>query len=412
MLSVVPNGVRVEFNSAPNSVYRLELFANTACDASGNGEGESFLGGIPMVTDANGNFVLELFPGQDGEFVTATATDAAGNTSEFSNCAGVQPTITLSLPDALPIGVGRSVVATVTLPQPAPAGGTIVTVTSDAPTIASIEAPGTVSIPEGGSAGQITVSGVSVGSTTLQANASGYLEGTLGVAVTQNLISTPATLSVAFGQTTALPVNIGPSPAPPGGLTLDVVSINPSVVEVVTPQITVPEGALSANAIVRGVSFGTVTVTVSNPLYSPSTTAVSSSGALNIIQPAASMHVGLPPPSLTVQLESNGTPVAPLTALVVALTSADTQCVTVPASATIPAGLVSTTFTASHGGTTTLPCTAVVTATSSGLTTDTVAVTVNTQATITTPGPATVGGRIAGLHLRLPWGLRTWRRRW
>ncbi len=395
VLSVVPNGVRVEFNSAPNSVYRLELFANTACDASGNGEGESFIGGIPMVTDSNGNFVLELFPGQDGEFVTATATDAAGNTSEFSNCAGIQPTITLSLPDALPIGVGRSVTATVTLPEPAPLGGVVVTVTSDAPTIASIEAPGTISIPEGGSAGQIAVSGVSVGTTTLRANATGYLAGTLGVAVTQNLISTPANLNVAFGQSTALPVNIGPSPAPPGGLTLDVVSINPSIVEIVTPQITVPEGALSANATVRGAGFGNATVTVSNPLYSSSTTTVTSSGGLNIVQTDVAFNDGLPAPLLTIRLESNGTPVAPLVDLAVTLSSTNTQCVSVPASVTIPAGLVSTTFRPAYGGTATLACNAVVTATSSGLTPDTVSITVNQQAGITMPGTVTAGASLA-----------------
>ena len=285
--------------------------------------------------------------------------------------------------------------ATVTLPEPAPVGGVVVTVTSDAPSTASITAPGTASIPEGASTGQVTVNGVNVGNTTLRANAPGYLEDTLAVAVTQNLISTPATLNVAFGQSTALPVNIGPSPAPPGGLTLDVVSINPSVVEVVTPQITVPEGALSANATVRGAGLGTANVTISNPLYSPSTTAVTSSGALNIVQSAASFNQGLPAAVLTVQFESGGSAVATLSNLVVTLSSSDTQCVTVPASVTIPAGLVSTTIQTAYGGTATLPCNAVVTATSSGLTPDTVTVTVNEQAGIAMPGTVAVG---AGLQ--------------
>ena len=395
LIDVVTDGVQVTLNTTPSVGAQIDVFSNQGCDASGNGEGANLIGSFVVFTDTFGNATIPFVAVANGQFVTATATDVANNTSEFSACLEVQTGLTLSLPDGLPIGVGRSVTATVALSEPAPAGGVVVTVTSDAPGIASIAAPGTVSIPGGGTAGQITVNGVSVGTTTLRATAPDYGEGTLGVAVTQNLISTPATLNVAFGQSTALPVNIGPSPAPPGGLTLDVVSINPSLVEVLTPQITVPEGALSANATVRGAGFGNATVTVSNPLYSPSTTTVSSSGGLNIIEAGASFNNGLPGPLLTVRLESNGTPVAALSDLVVTLSSADTLCVTAPASVTIPAGLVSTTFRPAYGGTATLACNAVVTATSSGLTPDTVTVTVNQQAGITMPGAIAVGASLA-----------------
>ena len=148
-----------------------------------------------------------------------------------------------------------------------------------------------------------------------------------------------------FGQRIPLPVNIGPSPAPPGGLTLSVVSANPAVIEVVTPTITVPEGALSANATVRGPRSAPALVTVSNPQYSPSTTNVTSSAELNIVQASASFNNGLPPPLLTVRLESSGTPIAAHRALTVNLTSANPACVSVPASASIPNGQVTTTFT-------------------------------------------------------------------
>ena len=396
VLSAVTGGVQATINSTPNMPMQIELFASPACDGSGSGEGMTLVGTVVVLTDALGNATIPFLPTPDGQFITATATDGANNTSEFSACAQGSPAIAISLPNTLPIGVGRSVTATVALSEPAPAGGIVVTVTSDAPSTASISAPGTVSIPEGGSAGQVTVNGVNVGNTTLRASAPGYMQGTVAVSVTQNLISTPATLNVAFGQSTALPVNIGPSPAPPGGLTLDVVSISPSIVEVLTPQITVPEGALSANATVRGAGFGNATVTVSNPLYSPSSTTVNSSGVLNIVQASASFNNGLPGPLLTVQLESNGTPVAALADLVVTLTSADTLCVTVPASVTIPAGLVSTTFRPAYGGTATLPCNAAVTATSSALTPDSVTITVNQQATISVQSALTVG---AGLQL-------------
>jgi hypothetical protein len=124
-------------NSVASSTYRLEFFANPACDASGFGEGKTFIGFQSVATDGSGNAsfnatVAALPAGQP--VVTATATDAAGNTSEFSQC------ITASLPVALGIsktGSGSGSVAS------APAGincgatcsasfgtGTVVTLTA------------------------------------------------------------------------------------------------------------------------------------------------------------------------------------------------------------------------------------------------------------------------------------------
>jgi hypothetical protein len=76
-------------NSAPNAAYGLEFFANDVCDPSGNGEGRTFLGGASVATDASGNAAFAVVlpvPVEEGEFVTATAADSLGNTSEFSEC--------------------------------------------------------------------------------------------------------------------------------------------------------------------------------------------------------------------------------------------------------------------------------------------------------------------------------------
>jgi hypothetical protein len=73
--------------SAPNTGFVVELFVNTTCDPSGSCEGEQFLASLTVATDADGlaNFTLalalEVLP---GDWITATATDPAGNTSEFS----------------------------------------------------------------------------------------------------------------------------------------------------------------------------------------------------------------------------------------------------------------------------------------------------------------------------------------
>ena len=41
--------------SGAATTYRVELFANAACDASGSGEGRDFLGAVDVATDAGGN---------------------------------------------------------------------------------------------------------------------------------------------------------------------------------------------------------------------------------------------------------------------------------------------------------------------------------------------------------------------
>ncbi len=74
-------------NSTPNTTFRLEIFANDAADPSGFGEGQTFLGFTNVTTDGAGDAAFTAtLPGtvSIGQFVSATATDPAGNTSEFS----------------------------------------------------------------------------------------------------------------------------------------------------------------------------------------------------------------------------------------------------------------------------------------------------------------------------------------
>jgi uncharacterized repeat protein (TIGR01451 family) len=391
VLAAAGGGIQGTLHSTPDSGFLVELFIVPACDASGHGEGATLVASaIQISTDGAGNATIPFTAAPAGAFVTATATDGSGNTSEFSACVRVPEALVLTAANSLPIGINRVVVHTVTLPQPAPAGGATVTVTSDNAAVAAVLTPATISIPAGTTTGTVEVRGVSAGGTTLRADGSGYVEGTLSVIVTPNLVSTPPALSIPFGQTGTLPVSIGPDPAPAGGLTLDVVSADSSTIEVVTPQITIAQGAFSANATVRGARVGNAVVTVSNPNYSPSSTSVTSSAALNILQATASFSNGLPPPTLTVRLESDGTPVAAQPALPVALTAANTACVSVPSSVTIPAGLVSTTFEPAYGGSAALPCTTTVTASANSLTSDVITVTVNPSPSINAPSPSTV----------------------
>jgi CSLREA domain-containing protein len=73
--------------ASPNSTYRIEFFANDTDPLGQPAEGQQFLGFINVTTDGSGNasFSAPLNVAvATGRLVTATATDAIGNTSEFS----------------------------------------------------------------------------------------------------------------------------------------------------------------------------------------------------------------------------------------------------------------------------------------------------------------------------------------
>ncbi len=84
-----PEGLNVRgtLNSQPNAPYRIEFFGNNELDATLYGEGRTFLGSIDVTTDANGNASFDA-PVASGTLITSTATDASGNTSEFSQSIG------------------------------------------------------------------------------------------------------------------------------------------------------------------------------------------------------------------------------------------------------------------------------------------------------------------------------------
>ncbi len=96
---VFPGGTSVQgtLDAAPSTTFRVEVFSSDACDPSGNGVGQRFVGANDEVTsDASGHasFTVTLAPPVAfGTILTATAIGADHSTSEFGPCTGA-PTFT------------------------------------------------------------------------------------------------------------------------------------------------------------------------------------------------------------------------------------------------------------------------------------------------------------------------------
>lgn len=89
LFSLHPDGTLVGvLRSMPNTTFTIDLYRNEQEDPSGNGEGQAWIADQVATTDAGGVVFFEfplhadLLRGQ--QVLTATATDPAGNTSEFS----------------------------------------------------------------------------------------------------------------------------------------------------------------------------------------------------------------------------------------------------------------------------------------------------------------------------------------
>jgi hypothetical protein len=95
-----PGGTSISgsLNSTANTTFRVEIFANDACDPSGNGEGQEFVGANDNVTtDGSGDAMFTVTLDQSvaaGKLMTATAIAPDGSTSELSLCTPAPPTTT------------------------------------------------------------------------------------------------------------------------------------------------------------------------------------------------------------------------------------------------------------------------------------------------------------------------------
>ncbi len=125
-------------NSIPNTSFTIFVYASQSADPSGYGQGQQAIINAHVTTDANGNADFSISTGKNlvGKFITTTATDPNGNTSEFSKAvqaglpAGLQIVVnttsdtntlgnTLSLRQAIELVNGTLGIGSLTPPEQA-----------------------------------------------------------------------------------------------------------------------------------------------------------------------------------------------------------------------------------------------------------------------------------------------------
>ncbi|HKE58366.1 MAG TPA: C25 family cysteine peptidase [Pyrinomonadaceae bacterium] len=104
--------VSFTFNSTANTTFRIEFFSNQVADPSAHGEGQTFLGSTNVTTDGSGNFTGTFTSPTTvplGQVITATATNPAGGTSEFSNTQVVLAPTAVKFTEATAVRSGSAV---------------------------------------------------------------------------------------------------------------------------------------------------------------------------------------------------------------------------------------------------------------------------------------------------------------
>ena len=147
--------IKGSLNSSPGADhrFRLEFFANPACDSSGYGEGKTFIGATELQTALDGQGTFDVvFPVAVplGHFVTATATQPAvlngqtyNSTSEFSQCTPVVELFTLTVVNGTGSGqYEEGAVVNLSASDP-PAGRIFDQWTGDTAHVADVNSPNT-----------------------------------------------------------------------------------------------------------------------------------------------------------------------------------------------------------------------------------------------------------------------------
>jgi trimeric autotransporter adhesin len=282
---------------------------------------------------------------------TATITASAPG---YNNATGqVKVTASLSFnPGTQTFPVNTTQNFTLNLaPGSAPAGGLVVTLSSDNTSVATV--PSTVTIPANATTITFAATGVAQGSATIHASALPNIAETTALAFVTFFgnVVLPANQTVALGQSANFPVTLS-APAPAGGTTVTLASNDGSKVSISPSTISVPGGqtAPTVQPQISGAGVGSATITATAPGFTQASQIVRTI-ATAVFSPATVSLKTFETQNLTLTLSAN-TPVP----LVLNLSSDDSAVASVPATATIPANANSVTvaITGKGKGTTTI----------------------------------------------------------
>ena len=231
--------------------------------------------------------------------------------------------MTMSLDDSL-VGVGRTTIGTVTLDNPAPPGGVTVTLSLDT-AIATVD-PTAVSIVGGATEGNFVLTGVAVGTTTISGTSPVTETATAEVEVTDSLISIDDIPVIAPDESADLPVSIT-KPAPPGGVTIFLESLDPAIA-ITDPTTFIPEGLQvpATNPQITGVTPGVTQIKATAALFAPDTRDVTV--ALSVTLTPAELDI---PELWTRQVSAQLSAPAPTGGVTLELSLDDPTLATVPA---------------------------------------------------------------------------------
>ncbi len=333
------------------------------------------------VAEGQTTATVSITPVALGSTIILASATGLSNGSAHINVGASSLTLSLS---ASTVGISKSVTATVTLSSPAPTNLTG-SITVNNTNIVNV--PSTFTIAAGSTTATFTVTGQATGTTNITAVVPGYGPGdTRTITVTSlGAISLQSGAVIGVGQT----VNFGVTlitPAPVGGVTVNLVSSDPRLT--VTPSVFIKEGATApdVSAQITGVNIGTANITASATGFAGDTKSVQVAANLSFQPGNITLAVGA---SQTLTLTLSGP--APVGGITVTLQSNNNAVAAVPSSVNIAQGATTAAVPVTAGSTT---GSAIITASSSvaGIVSGTANVTVVSGLAISAPLPPGVVG--------------------
>ena len=272
-LSFGPSSQTIPLGSSQILFLTLSSPAPTAQTINVSSDNPNIVSVPPTVTiPANSTFAHFNAMSVNGGTTVIHATGGPNVAPAAVNVTVVAPAAIILQP--VNLNLGQSAPLSLSLGTPAPAGGVSVALTTSDSSRVSISPP-SVFIPAGASspfsAPQVT--GVNIGSSTINASAPGYTTASQVVPVNATLTFAPQNLTLAAGSTQIVMLKLS-SAAPPNGFLATLSSDNPGIADLQHTVGFFPDGSsVASNAVlISAIAPGTTVIHASAPPFIPDTT--------------------------------------------------------------------------------------------------------------------------------------------